>query len=617
MKPSSSIRSQRKPGIRALRLGLAALILASPSAFAFNVYTVGVGVGCKYSNVQDAINAAAASPGEDYVWISQSATYTNQAITISNQDVIVEGGFANCTDNEPASGARTLLQGASGHSVIYIIGNSNVELYGLEISGGSPSDRGGGVSFAGTGGLVVSQSYIHNNQAGYGGGIDMNPSGRSTLTLISSFVTNNTASKAGGGIRVEGQSTLSTDSSSYILENKALGQGDTAYGGGVQVIGPAQAQVSSKVWLNSAAYGGGLAVLGHDNDSASLSLFTADATSPVSVLENTASHTGGGVFLKGDTEVGGSGSTAYLYARDFSIDDNVAANGAAIYGDTVSSNLFGDGDYHGVYVYLNGAFPVTLLAPVTCTVGQGCDDISDNYAQDSSGNATGGATVLIQSEGELQANRFAARRNHGGSLFQFVDDSADYGPPPASTLHNCLLVDNVETAPLILVNGNADGSRLTVDSCTITNNTVDTASVPAYTIGAGVNYLQLTNSIIYDLGAQVVNFNNGRPADDLTAQYDLVNNSSTLPNGYAVLKGAPLFVNAPPQDYHLLSSSLGVDYAPGESGVDLDGNARSVDLPGVSNIYGPMDLGAYEIQLPRIIIHPIGPISPVSTDARK
>jgi len=32
-----------------------------------------------------------------------------------------------------------------------------------------------------------------------------------------------------------------------------------------------------------------------------------------------------------------------------------------------------------------------------------------------------------------------------------------------------------------------------------------------------------------------------------------------------------------------------------------------VDQPGIANIYGPMDLGAYEIPLPRIIIHPIGP----------
>src|SRR5262249_9537728 len=34
----------------------------------------------------------------------------------------------------------------------------------------------------------------------------------------------------------------------------------------------------------------------------------------------------------------------------------------------------------------------------------------------------------------------------------------------------------------------------------------------------------------------------------------------------------------------------------GGSALDLDGNARNVDLPDVPNRYGPMDLGAYEVQ---------------------
>jgi hypothetical protein len=587
-------------------LAFAALALASSSAFGFNVYTVGTGLGCKYSNIQDAINAAAASPGEDYVWISQSASYSHQAITINGQDVIVEGGFAHCTDNQPAPGARTALSGTNGHSVFHITGNSNVTLQGLELSGGSPSDRGGGIAFSGHGSLSASQLWVHSNRASYGGGIDMNPSGASTLTLVNSVVAQNTATVQGGGIRVEGRSTLITDSKSYISENKAQGNGDVGYGGGIEIVGPAKAEVSSTVWLNQAAYGGGIAVRGHDNDSASLSLYTTDVAHPVSVYGNTASHTGGGIFLKGDTKVAGIGATAYLWAQDFSIDGNIAANGAAIYGDEVNSSLLpGPGSYHGVHVYLNKGSQSTRLKPVACKVGPKCDEIADNLSQDSNGKATGGATVLIQSDGELYANRFAARRNHGGSLFQFVDDQ-DQTPP--SALHDCLLADNVETAPLILVTGGAKASQLIVDTCTITNNRVDTASVPAYTIGADVNFLELTNSIVYDLGAQIVDFH-GRPAGDLTARYDLVNNSSTLPNGLGILKGAPTFVDVAHQDYHLTSASLGVDYAPGASGVDLDNHPRTVDLANVSNVFGPMDLGAYEIPLRRFLpplpVHPV------------
>jgi len=607
---TSNARQSTKRSAPASCLALVALALVSSSAFGFNVYTVGSGLGCKYSNVQDAINAAAANPGEDYVWISQSESYSNQAITIHSQDVIVEGGFAHCTDNQPAPGVRTALRGANGHSVFYITGYSNVTLEGLEISGGSPTDRGGGIAFSGNGSLSASQLWVHNNQASYGGGIDMNPSGPSTLTLLNSVVSQNTATVQGGGIRVEGQSTLITDSKSYISENKALGNGDVAYGGGIEIVGPAKAEVSSTVWLNHAAYGGGIAVRGHDNDSASLSLYTTDAIHPVSVYGNVASHTGGGIYLKGDTKVAGTGSTAYLWARDFSIDGNIAANGAAIYGDEVNSSLLpGPGSYHGVHVYLNngGGSYSKQLPPLVCTVGPKCNEIADNLSQDSNGKPTGGATVLIQSNGELYANRFAARRNQGSSLFQFVDDQ---DPTPPSALHDCLLADNVETAPLILVTGGAKATQLIVDTCTIANNRVDTASVPAYTIGADVNFMVLTNSIVYDLGAQVVDFHD-RPAGDLTARYDLVNNSSTLPNGLGILKGAPTFVDAAQQNYQLVSASLGVDYAPGVGGVDLDNNPRTVDLVNVPNVFGPMDLGAYEIPFRRFIpipipIHPIG-----------
>lgn len=602
---TSNARQSTSRSTPASCLALVALGLVSSSAFGFNVYTVGTGLGCKYSNVQDAINAAAANPGEDYVWISQSGSYGNQAITINGQDVIVEGGFAHCTDNQPAPGARTALRGANGHSVFHITGNSNVTLQGLEISGGSPADRGGGIAFSGHGSLSASQLWVHNNQASYGGGIDMNPSGPSTLTLLNSVVSQNTATIQGGGIRVEGRSTLLTDGKSYISENKALGNGDVGYGGGIEIVGPAKAEVSSTVWLNRAAYGGGIAVRGHGNDSATLSLYTTDAAHPVSIYGNVASHTGGGIFLKGDTKVAGSGATAFLWARDFSIDGNAAANGAAIYADEVNSSLLpGPGSYHGVHVYLNKGSQSTRLQAVACKVGPKCNEIADNLSEDSNGKPTGGATVLIQSDGELYANRLAARRNHGGSLFQFVDDQ-DQAPP--SALHDCLLADNVETAPLILVTGGAKASQLIVDTCTITNNRVDTASVPAYTIGADVNFMELTNSIVYDLGAQVIDFH-GRPAGDLTAHYDLVNNSGTLPNGLGILKGAPTFIDAAQQNYHLASASLGVDYAPGVGGVDLDNNPRTADSSNVPNVFGPMDLGAYEIPFRRIVVSPVHPI---------
>jgi hypothetical protein len=58
----------------------------------------------------------------------------------------------------------------------------------------------------------------------------------------------------------------------------------------------------------------------------------------------------------------------------------------------------------------------------------------------------------------------------------------------------------------------------------------------------------------------------------------------------------PQFVDAVDGDFHLLPTSPGVDFAPEIDGIDLDGNPRTVDLANIGNVFGPADVGAYEIQ---------------------
>ncbi len=70
-------------------------------AFAFQIYTVGADAGCRFTSIQAAIDAAAASPGEDYVWIANNQIYSGQHIVIQDQDVIVEGGLTDCSQDKP------------------------------------------------------------------------------------------------------------------------------------------------------------------------------------------------------------------------------------------------------------------------------------------------------------------------------------------------------------------------------------------------------------------------------------------------------------------------------------------------------------------------------------
>jgi hypothetical protein len=62
------------------------------------------------------------------------------------------------------------------------------------------------------------------------------------------------------------------------------------------------------------------------------------------------------------------------------------------------------------------------------------------------------------------------------------------------------------------------------------------------------------------------------------------------------VQGEPTFVDAANGDYHLKYGSLGIDFAPAGTGSDLDRQPRAVDMLLVNDLFGPMDIGAYELQ---------------------
>jgi len=89
--------------------------------------------------------------------------------------------------------------------------------------------------------------------------------------------------------------------------------------------------------------------------------------------------------------------------------------------------------------------------------------------------------------------------------------------------------------------------------------------------------------------------------DSHNAAYVLTNDRSTLPNAIYITEGEPTFRDAANGDYHLTLTSLGVDSAPAASDpnspkLDFDGKPRVHDEASIPNQFGPMDLGAYELQ---------------------
>lgn len=545
----------------------------------FNVFTVGGDASCGFAFIQDAIDAAAAHPGEDYVFIASNRLYYDQHLRVIDQDVDIIGGFSACDDFDPGV-EQTTIGGIAGNSVFEIEGSSHVYLGNLVITGAvmGQGHSGGGIYFGGAGGLTLQTVWVFNNQAEYGGGIDVSPSGPTVVNIAATTVSANTALVSGGGIRIEGPTTLTfLGPLAYIAQNAALGSGAPGYGGGLEVIGPAVANISAQIDLNSAPYGGGIAVFGSGNSFFSepgvVKLFASSADFPVTVYGNAASIAGGGIYGKGHTDQENNQNFAGVCASDFVIDNNTAPDGSAVYLDWDSSLFNPD---VGARLTLGPG----CGTGVRCAPGIPCDEISGNTAQDGSAQPTTGATVVVGKSSSFRADGLVMRNNTGGNLIGIVGHNySNYSDP--GLLHNCLLAGNRSVGALIAVG--FDNVSLSVENCTIAGNLIDDAYV------FETSGLSLSDTIVFQPGTLT------GYAD---ASYVLASDISELTASPTVQQLVdPKFVNAAGGDYHLGAGSPGVDYAGGLGGVDFEGHQRDIDLPTHPNAFGPRDLGPYERQL--------------------
>lgn len=614
---------------RILHLLLAAWLLAGSNVFAACTtspiflpfhYRVGADTQhCQYDDIQTAIDAVGECP--TVIDITREHLYTHQHLGIADKPNLTLQGWGDGVTcamirgpldfppyAPPDSTAPLLTINGSadgGGSVLYVTGNTNLALRNLTISGGltCADCSGGGISFGGQGSLALTRSTISFNEAAYGAGINVNGSGgAAALTLDSdTLVLSNTADISGGGVRVEGNARLyALKPNTMIAFNKA----PNGYGGGLEVLGPGRADIGSPgygglgvIYDNQAQYGGGIDVLTFDDGAdAIVRVFSTDSTRPVRIQGNAATHTGGAVYLKPRHSFVGNGTDVAFCAYDFRIDDNIAVEGAAIYSDA-------DYDVGGLalggHVALNTdpnpghlctqTEPPTALGAVVCAAGTACNRIEGNHAEDGTGQPTDGSTILLQDASNLSGERVEFRANAGAHVLRQTGHVGDQFAYFAS----CLFDGNTVTQELIAQTDADDSTVLTLDSCTVAGNTI---GAPYAFLAPG--RFELFNSIIDQPGRATVD-----PAitDPGHAAHVLTNDRSTLPDTAYMHQGEPSFVDSAHGDYHLLPTSLGIDNAPIDQlyfapHADLDRRSRVVDLPNVPNQFGPMDLGAYEIQ---------------------
>lgn len=567
-----------------------------------------VGAGCRYTTIKAALDDERANPGTpaDFIWIARNQDYTAQDVQVHDQNVFIYGGVDDCADTS-ISGTTT-LSGAGGaeKSVMTISGRSQVWLGGLKITQGdnNAGGVGGGINFVGTGLLKVGSSTITGNRAGYGGGINFRGTGNSNDVAelwinVETLITNNTATTSGGGIRIEGNATLRvTDPQVWI----ALNHADNGYGGGMQVIGPAKAYLGSPgyrlaeyiglLYQNTAKYGGGLSINGGSGDSqnANVCLFATDPAYPVRIEGNVAAQDGGGIYLK--PVAGSSPSGAAVEGSDYRITANTAKEGSAIYsGNDFSATGYDTSGYVGLQPACEGV-SLPAFGAVTCSSAE-CNRIDGNVAQDISGQATAGSTLLLQPASTFYAQPLRMDGNQGAHAIRVIGGyrSGFITYTPTMGLTDCLLADNAVASDLVLAGSE---TSLSLSNCTIAGNAIGSGSAVVKSAGE----LVLQQTIVAQGQTATLDYGGGNP-DNLTVRYVMSMETASLASGSHVIQADPLFVAAAQGNYRLRSTSPAIDLAPSVANNprDLDGNPRDVDLSAAPNLDGIRDLGAYERQL--------------------
>lgn len=578
--------------------------LASPHRVQALTFLVGSDGVCDYNTVQAAINAAASNAGPDSIQIANNAAYTQQALTIGTQDLIVIGGYATCSSATPAG--LTTINGAGGAAapVLRISGSGVRDFSNLTIRGGDSSgtDYGGGIQFSGSGDLILRNVGVSNNTSVYGGGIYFNGNGGPAILTIetNTVILNNTAQNSGGGIYINGSARL------FMLRDRTTVQGNTAItgdGGGIAVEAPAFADIASPGYLNTGAIynntatrGGGVAVISNSNGEAKLRFFSVLAGTPVRVHGNHASERGGAIWMQSWAGDFATFNHVEICSYDILIDGNTASEGAAIYADNRSDFLgFATlSEFKMNATFCPFSFPETMqfLGRIPCVTGpNSCNFIANNLAANSVGIETGGAIVQLGESGRSDLQKAVIIGNTGGNIIRGSSGNV-------VALNNSLVVGNFLSSDIFQLNG-GDVTALRLTDNTIASNVIGGAThLIRFDVAETV---EMHNNIIWQPGRLTLLYpGGGQNLSSDAIRDNVVSDASTLPQGPYNLQADPRFIDPEANNFGLRISSPALDFSLPVAGDDrgIDGRPRDQQVrPG-----GPRtlirDVGALERQPP-------------------
>jgi hypothetical protein len=605
--------SFRRTGMRLLANVAWILGLVSPSAphaesprgpLPNIVIFVGSGVGCDYFTVQEAINAAAARPGEDTIAIARNRTYTAQALLVQDTEALtLLGGFANCLG--AADTTRTVLDGAGGAAapVIRHVGSASLTLERLRIVGGDAINAGGGLDSAGTGTLRLQDVAFVGNRGVGGGGVAASaptPQQGKAIYLAGdvSFIDNQ--ADAGGGLFLFNGTIFPLFEPRLIVADNEATAGD---GGGWYLLNstirpnvPGEGFGCSMVFsLNRASdRGGGLFVHARGGQS---NVELRPARDCVGVFfGNEAGIEGGGVHGFADASLdapSSSSSRIDIRLQSQQLIQNRAPDGAAL---MLRSQRNGDRQA-SAFLQLAPARYANDVLPVCSNLPYGaCASIQENRAETAEGaiafdaisaidGGDGGSWTILQvANGTVVGN--AARTAFGLR-----------GPEARLTLSDSLAVGSGGDRVLEA----SDGARASILRSTIVHPGIEADSALR-----GDRHFLIEGSIAIVPGRAILRMsdpdNEAEIRDLLTDQFAVLKPGDFPP---ALVSGQfavsdPGFVDPSGGNFRLRSGSPAIDRhvildVDQRSARDLDLRRRGIDDPVVPNLPGRVwDLGAYE-----------------------
>lgn len=555
-------------------------------------YRVGSGWGCSHSDLQAAINAAAARAGQDTILVNQGAVARGKTFAVTGQDLNIVGGYTSCIDTTVDLEKTTIDGSNSGKSVFTIRGPGVVRLENLSITGGGGPGDGGGIHYQGSGSsdvnvLALARTTVeHNGAGGRGGGIYFTGTASRPAELIfenDTGIFRNHAFGDGGGVYLAGRTTFTGHAHRIFFH---ANQSFDANGGAMYVKQPATASLGSATWdvhstfqWNVAGRDGGAIFVEGANTSqptASVRLYSMVQNSPMRFTGNTA-HGSGGTFAV----LGNASGGARICTRNITVRGSRAFGGPSGDGGGAVASLL-DGELGSC-----DTFPQGLVAP--CGPGNDCEV----YAQNGAGEST------VRMRGASRASFDRARFDANVARDRVFDLRASAGRSPVLVISGSALTRNVApdatAAPSVIAA--ETGSVVWLRHTTLSEN------LPGR--GTALERADFGTPATFLVERTVVNEPGSASHDPSLA---ITFESTMVTPHAAIVPSPPHLVTENPRLLPCDSipctpvpagNSPALDFAPATVGeFDIDGLWRGVDLANVVNRHGPTDLGAVERQSP-------------------